>query len=131
METLADEMEGEGYPVQFVVLSDANAADFVAQESAHLLWFHATQPNLEQLQDHVEQELRTANTFGAAVWQELHPYDFLFLLLGVATAGGIVAQRTNNIRMTLLADRRRKEETARSLAAHEAAQQADGEESSS
>lgn len=31
METLADEMEGEGYPVQFVVLSDANAADFVAR----------------------------------------------------------------------------------------------------
>ena len=33
METLANELDNEGYPVQFVILSDANAHDFVPRTS--------------------------------------------------------------------------------------------------
>lgn len=33
METLAEELVAEGYPVEFVLLSDANAGDFVNRTS--------------------------------------------------------------------------------------------------
>ena len=94
-----------------------NASDFRKYSEPMLEWFHANKPTLQEWRAHeqpaVEDWVAENYTFIDYLKGDFHLFDILFVILGLATAFGLVSRHTAELqesaREHLQAERQTKE----------------------
>ncbi len=73
-------------------------AHFVRTVGAELRSFAARKPSLEQWRDEVAAQFRDEASFVDYLREDFHPFDVLFVVLGVITAFGMLSKATVTLR---------------------------------
>jgi hypothetical protein len=70
------------------------AAAFVRDAGERLRWIAATKPDLAQWRDHFREHVASRTSFVDYLKEDFHPADVLFVVLGIASAFGLVSKAT-------------------------------------
>lgn len=90
---------------------------FVAETGAELRSFAERKPTLDQWRDEVKEQVRDEASFFDYLREDFHPYDVLFVVLGVMTAFGMVSKATAALRLAAQQAARAEAEAAAAAAA--------------
>ena len=71
-----------------------DTASFAREEGARLRQFAAEKPSLDQWREQVRVDVTSGASFVTFLQDDFHPADILFVLLGVASAFGLVSKAT-------------------------------------
>lgn len=85
-------------------------AEFAAGIGATLQRFAEQKPSLEQWQEHVRDRLAADLSFADYLRDDFHPFDILFVLLGIASAFGLVSNHTTKLHVAVRAAERKRRE---------------------
>lgn len=129
--TTAVHAERERDAADWVALGDAPTADqvqayveghgfdaddmtqFAAEEGPELRRFAAENLTLEQWRDQVRERFVSGFSFVEYLQDDFHPADILFVLLGIASAFGLVSNHTTKLHVAVReAERKRREAEA-------------------
>lgn len=75
---------------------------FASEVGEHLRRFHAEKPTLEQMREQVVVEIVENTSFIEYLKDKFHPFDVVFVLLGIASAFGLVSRATQQLNMAAL-----------------------------
>jgi hypothetical protein len=85
-----------------------DAPQFRAKVAPDLEWLHTTKPSLEE----VHARYAADYSFVEYLREDFHPFDVLFLALGIATAAGFVSRHTTNKSAEAVARARQERDAA-------------------